>query len=200
MWINAIVRVVSQLSSLFISLNFSVNRKCGQQRKIFVLVNVNTSLPKGSESNVFWNPFSKQRLCYLQYWLHNPWVSTHAQVVIATPNGHLPLILQRACKVVSHGELVGQAIHCFEHTVSVVALLFHNLLLKKVIVIEAGHCDRGRVQCLLNVMDEAMPQLMKFSVHLNKNEVEVTGSWLPMMLAHWFCANPPYNQAARVHQ
>lgn len=101
-------------------------------------------------------------------------MSTHAQVVIATPNGHLPLILQRACKVISHGEFVGQAIHGFEHTVSVVALLFYNLLLKKVIVIEAGHCDRGRTQCLLNVMDEAMPPLMKFSVHLNQNEAQIT--------------------------
>lgn len=118
---------------------------------------------QGSESSKFGNPFSKQLLCYLQYWLHNPWVSTHAQVVIATPNGHLPLILQRGCKVISHGELVGQAIHCFEHTVSVVALLFHDLLLKKVIIIEAGHCDRGRTQRLLNLMDEAMSQLMKFS-------------------------------------
>lgn len=113
---------------------------------------------QGSESSIFWNPFYKHLLCYLQNWLHNPWVSTHAQVVIAAPNRHLPLILQGACEVVSHGELIGQAIHCFEHTVSVVALLLYDLLLKKVIIIEAGHCDRGRTKCLLNVMDEAMPQ------------------------------------------
>lgn len=94
-------------------------------------------------------------------------MSTHAQVVVATPNGHLPLILQGACKVVGHGELVGQAIHSFKHAVSVVALLFHYLLLKKVIVIEAGHCGhRGRRQSLLNTMDDATPTLKKFSVHL----------------------------------
>lgn len=82
----------------------------------------------------------KQSLPYSHNGLHNPWMTTHAQVVIAAPDGHLSLILQGACKVVGHGELVGQAIHSFEHTVSVVTLLFYDLLLEKLIVTEAGHC------------------------------------------------------------
>lgn len=82
----------------------------------------------------------KQSLPYSHNGLHNPWMTTHAQVVIAAPDGHLSLFIQRACKVVGHGELVGQAIHSFEHTVSVVTLLFYDLLLEKLIITEAGHC------------------------------------------------------------
>lgn len=82
----------------------------------------------------------KQSLPYSHDGLHNPWMTTHAQVVIAAPDRHLSLFVQGARKVVGHRELVGQAIHGFEHTVSVVTLLFYNLLLEKLIVTEAGHC------------------------------------------------------------
>lgn len=75
-------------------------------------------------------------------------MTTHAQVVIAAPDGHLPLVLQGACKVVSHGELVGQAIDGFKHAVGVVALLLDNFLLQKLVVAEARHCGRGRRTCL----------------------------------------------------
>lgn len=69
-------------------------------------------------------------------------MSTHAQVVVAAPNRHLPFVLQRAREVVSHRELSGQTIHGLKHAIRVIAFLLFDLLLKKVIVLEAGHCDR----------------------------------------------------------
>lgn len=78
-------------------------------------------------------------------------MTTHAQVVIAAPDGHLPLILQGACEVVSHRELIGQTIDGFKHAVGVVALLLDDFLLQKLVVAEAGHCARGRRTCLTSV-------------------------------------------------
>lgn len=86
--------------------------------------------------------------------LHDSWVATHAKVVVAAPNRHLPLVFQGDCEVISHGELSGQAIHRFKHTVSVVALLFNDLLLKKIIIFEARHCERGRGQRCQNQMKQ----------------------------------------------
>lgn len=71
-------------------------------------------------------------------------MTTHAKVVVATPDRHLSLVFQGDCEVISHGEFTGQAIHRFKHAVSVVALLFNDLLLKKIIIFEARHCERGR--------------------------------------------------------
>ena len=66
------------------------------------------------------------------------WVSTHAQVVIAAPHGHVPLVLQGSGVVVGHGERLGQPVDRLEHAVGVVILLLLNLLLKELIVLEAG--------------------------------------------------------------
>lgn len=71
-------------------------------------------------------------------------MTTHAQVVIAAPDGHLPLFLQGAGEVIRHGELVGQAVDGFEDAVGVVALLLDDLLLEELVVAEARHCGRGR--------------------------------------------------------
>lgn len=79
-------------------------------------------------------------MVYTHDGLHDSWVTTHAQVVVATPDRHLPLVVQGDREVVSHGEFTGQAIHRFKHTVSVVTLLFNNLLLQKIIILEARHC------------------------------------------------------------
>lgn len=75
-------------------------------------------------------------------------MTTHAQVVIAAPDGHLPLVLQGASEVVRHRELVGQAIDGFKHAVGVVALLLNNFILQKLVVAEARDCGRGRRTCL----------------------------------------------------
>lgn len=69
-------------------------------------------------------------------------MTTHAQVVIAAPDGHLPLVLQGAGEVVGHWELVGQAVDSFEDAVGVVALLLHDLLLQELVVAEARHWRR----------------------------------------------------------
>lgn len=73
-------------------------------------------------------------------------MSTHAQVVVAAPHRHLPLFCQRACEVVRHGELAGQAIDRLKHAVGVVTFLLFYLLLKKVIVMEAGHCEKRKTK------------------------------------------------------
>lgn len=97
-------------------------------------------------------------------------MTTHTEVVIATPDRHLPLFFQTACEVISHGKLTGQAIHSFKHAIGVVALLFNNLSLKKVIVLKAGHCYRRRRQIFLNEMDEAIKRVMKLLVLLTQKE------------------------------
>lgn len=115
----------------------------------------------------------KQLLQYSHDGLNDPWVSTHAQVVVAAPNGHLLLFLQGASEVVGHGELVGQTVHGLEHAVGVVTLLLVYLLLKKLVVLVAGHCNTTGRQSLLNeaciVTDEATPDMMKVSAHLTQN-------------------------------
>lgn len=84
-----------------------------------------------------------KKTVYTHNGLHDSWVTTHAKVVVATPDGHLPLVVQGDREVVSHREFTGQAIHRFKHAVSVVALLFNNLLLEKIIILEVRHCQRG---------------------------------------------------------
>lgn len=105
---------------------------------------------------------------YSHYGLHNLRVSTHAQVVIAAPDGHLPLVLQRASEVVSHRKLRGQTIHRLKHAVRVIALLLLNLLLKKVIVLETGHCGKtGRHN--LNIESKMTKQDGNFTQLLTQN-------------------------------
>ena len=99
-----------------------------------VSLHVNTSEHNGLNHHTH-----RQPLEYLHDGLHDSRVSTHAQIVVAAPHRHLPLISQRACEVVGHGELVGQTIHCLKHTVCVVTLLLFYLLLEKAIILEAGH-------------------------------------------------------------
>lgn len=69
-------------------------------------------------------------------------MSTHAQVVVAAPNGDLTLFLQRSREVVRHRKFGGKAVHGFKHAVGVVVLLLFYLLLKEVIVLEAGRCNK----------------------------------------------------------
>lgn len=122
----------------------------------------------------------KQPLLYSHDRLHDPRVTAHAQVVVAAPHRHLPLVLQRAREVVSHGELTGQAVHRLKHAIGVVTLLLLYLLLKKVVVVEAGHCEKRKIRgCLmwLNtcciLMDEATSSVMKVLVHLIQKYIEL---------------------------
>lgn len=115
---------------------FLTFKSSGKRRKIFVF-NTNN-----------WSPAHINNPClYSHNGLHHPRMTTHAQVVIAAPDGHLPLLLQGACEVVGHGELVGQAVDGFKHAVGVVALLLDDLLLQELVVAEARHCGRGRRAC-----------------------------------------------------
>lgn len=96
----------------------------------------------------------KTTTVYTHNGLYDSWVAAHAKVVVATPDRHLPLVVQGGREVVSHGEFAGQAIHRFKHAVSVIALLFNNLLLQEIIILEARHCQRGSRQSWLNWMKQ----------------------------------------------
>ena len=91
------------------------------------------------------------------------WVSTHAQVVVAAPHRHVPLVLQGGGVVVGHGERLGQPVDRLEHTVGVVALLLLDLLLKELIVLEVGDCgaQEGR-RTSVNHEDKALHKFMLY--------------------------------------
>lgn len=61
-----------------------------------------------------------------------------------------------------------------------VTLFLHYLLVKKVIVVEGGHCNRGGRQHLLNVArivtDEEMANMMKVSAHLTQEDQNIPTS------------------------
>lgn len=58
-----------------------------------------------------------------------------------------------------------------------VTLLLYYLLLKKVVVMEAGHCNRTGRQSLLNVAcvvtDEAMPDMVKVLARITQKNQNI---------------------------
>lgn len=72
------------------------------------------------------------------YGLNDSWVATHAQVVVAAPDGHLRGRPGHNGIVFGERENLCVAIHRLKNAVGVVALLLHDLLGEKVIVVETG--------------------------------------------------------------
>ena len=72
--------------------------------------------------------------------LEHEWVTTHAEVVVATPNGDiLPVAATTGARV---REPVGQSVDIVEGSVAVVAALLVNLRVVEGLVVERwlGHC------------------------------------------------------------
>lgn len=66
-------------------------------------------------------------------------MTTHPQVIIAAPDRHLFLDDQRISVVICHGKDLCLSVHCFEHSVGVILLLFIYLFLKELIILEGGY-------------------------------------------------------------
>lgn len=77
--------------------------------------------------------------CYSHNCSTDTRVTAHSQVIIAAPDRHLFLSDQRVSVVICHGEDLCLPVHCFEHSVGVILLLFIDLLLKELIVLEGGY-------------------------------------------------------------
>ena len=74
------------------------------------------------------------------------WVSTHSQIVVAAPDGHLGALPPRGRVILCKREDLGAPVHRLEDSVCVVFLFLGYLLNKEAIVVVAGaNCRSDRL-------------------------------------------------------